>query len=360
MAAIRVDGLRREFGDTVAVDDLSFAVEEGELFGLLGPNGAGKSTLIGMCCTLVRPTAGSATVNGYDIRTERGAVRGSIGIVFQEPALDEELTGVENLVFHARLYGLSRARRRERVAEVLELVDLADVGGDTVDTYSGGMKRRLEIARGFLHEPAVLFLDEPTLGLDAGTRRDTWDYIRALNDRGVTVVMTTHYMEEADALCDRVGIVDDGEMVALDSPAQLKAGLGGDVVAVETPDETAALADQLRGVEWVAGVEVTTDGLTVTVDTGARRVADVVRLADDAGVTVTAVDRRAPSLETVFLDLTGRGIRPTDDSDVTEVGAAVGGGPDGQRAAGDGAIGDDAIDQPAGGTGPDTPGGPEP
>lgn len=324
MAAISVDGLRREFGDTVAVDDLSFAVEEGELFGLLGPNGAGKSTLIGMCCTLVRPTAGTAAVNGHDIRTERDAVRGSIGVVFQEPALDEELTGVENLVFHARLYGLSRARRRERVAEVLELVDLADVAGDTVDTYSGGMKRRLEIARGFLHEPAVLFLDEPTLGLDAGTRRDTWDYIRALNDRGVTVVMTTHYMEEADALCDRLAIVDDGSVVALDSPARLKAGLGGDVVAVGTVDDTAALADRLRGVGWVTGVEVTTDGLSVTVDDGARRVADVVRLADEAGVTVTSVDRRAPSLETVFLDLTGREVRTGGDRGLAEP-AAVGG-----------------------------------
>ena len=309
MAAISVDGLGRTFGDTVAVDELSFEVAEGELFGLLGPNGAGKSTLIGMCCTLVRPTAGTATVAGHDIRTERAAVRDSIGVVFQEPALDEELTGVENLVFHARLYGLSRARRRERVREVLELVDLADVGDRRVDTYSGGMKRRLEIARGFLHEPAVLFLDEPTLGLDAGTRRDTWEYIRALNDRGVTVVMTTHYMEEADALCDRVAIVDDGSVVALDSPAELKAGLGGDVVAVGTADEVGGLADRLRGVEWVTGVEVTTDGLSVTVDDGARRVADVVRLADENGVTVSSVDRRVPSLETVFLDLTGREIR---------------------------------------------------
>jgi ABC-2 type transport system ATP-binding protein len=328
MAAIRVEGLGRAFGDTVAVDEVSFDVGQGELFGLLGPNGAGKSTLVGMCCTLVRPTAGSATVNGHDIRTDRAAVRGSIGVVFQEPALDEELTGVENLVFHARLYGLSRARRRERVPEVLDLVELADVADDTVDTYSGGMKRRLEIARGFLHEPAVLFLDEPTLGLDASTRRDTWEYIRALNDRGVTVVMTTHYMEEADALCDRVAVMDDGEVVALDSPAQLKAGLGGDVVTVETADRVAGLADRLRGVEWVRGVEVTGSGLSVTVDDGARRVADVVRLADEAGVTVSAVDRRAPSLETVFLDLTGREVRTGGDSSLAEPAAAGGPGGD--------------------------------
>ena len=324
MAAIRVEGLGRAFGDTVAVDEVSFEVGRGELFGLLGPNGAGKSTLVGMCCTLLRPTAGTATVSGHDIRAERAAVRGSIGVVFQETALDEELTGVENLVFHARLYGLSRARRRERVPEVLDLVDLADVADDTVDTYSGGMKRRLEIARGFLHEPAVLFLDEPTLGLDAGTRRDTWEYIRALNDRGVTVVMTTHYMEEADALCDRVAIMDNGAVVALDSPTQLKAGLGGDVVTVETVDRVTGLPDRLRGVDWVRGVEVTGGGLGVTVDDGARRVANVVRLADEAGVTISAVDRRAPSLETVFLDLTGREVRAGGDSGLAEP-AAVGG-----------------------------------
>ena len=335
MAAIRVEGLGRVFGDTVAVDEVSFAVGDGELFGLLGPNGAGKSTLVGMCCTLLRPTAGSAVVSGHDIRTERAAVRGSIGVVFQETALDEELTGVENLVFHARLYGLSRARRRERVPEVLDMVDLTDVADDTVDTYSGGMQRRLEIARGFLHEPAVLFLDEPTLGLDAGTRRDTWEYIRALNDRGVTVVMTTHYMEEADTLCDRVAVMDDGEVVALDSPAQLKAGLGGDVVTVETADRVAGLPDRLRGVGWVRGVEVTGNGLSVTVDDGARRVADVVRLADEAGVTVSAVDRRAPSLETVFLDLTGREVRAGESSGLAEpagdkeVGATRAGGLDG-------------------------------
>ncbi len=326
MAAIRVEGLGRAFGDTVAVDEVSFEVGDGELFGLLGPNGAGKSTLVGMCCTLLRPTAGRAVVSGHDIRTERAAVRGSIGVVFQETALDEELTGVENLVFHARLYGLSRARRRERVPEVLDMVDLTDVADDTVDTYSGGMQRRLEIARGFLHEPAVLFLDEPTLGLDAGTRRDTWEYIRALNDRGVTVVMTTHYMEEADALCDRVAVMDDGEMVATDSPAGLKAGLGGDVVTVETADRVTGLPDRLRGVGWVRGVEVTGNGLSVTVDDGARRVADVVRLADEAGVTVSAVDRRAPSLETVFLDLTGREVRAGGNSGLAEPAAVDGGG----------------------------------
>jgi ABC-2 type transport system ATP-binding protein len=306
MDAIRVDGLVREFGDTTAVDGLSFSVAEGELFGLLGPNGAGKSTLINVLCTLLAPTAGAATVAGHDVRTETDAVRDSIGVVFQEPALDEDLTGEENLTFHARLYGLDRRTRRERIDEVLALVDLADVRDRRVKGYSGGMKRRLEIARGLLHEPAVLFLDEPTLGLDAGTRRDTWEYIRALNDAGVTVVLTTHYMEEADALCDRIAIVDDGNIVALDTPAALKSGLGGDTVTVETADDPAGLVERLRAEPWVDGVEVTTEGVTVTLAGSGTRIPAVVRLADAAGVAVTAVDQRTPSLETAFLSLTGR------------------------------------------------------
>ncbi len=308
MDAIRVDGLRREFGETVAVDDISLAVPEGELFGLLGPNGAGKSTLINMCCTLLRPTAGDASVNGHDIRTEMGAVRDSIGIVFQETALDDDLTGEENLTFHARLYGLGATERRERIDEVLDLVDLDADRNRRVDGYSGGMKRRLEIARGLLHEPAVLFLDEPTLGLDAGTRRDTWEYIRAMNDTGVTVVLTTHYMEEADALCDRVAIVDDGRIVARDTPANLKARLGGEVISIETTDDPTPLVDTLGDSDWVEAVERTTAGVTVTPTEGASRLPDIVRVADRAGVTVTTIDRQTPTLETVFLSLTGREI----------------------------------------------------
>jgi ABC-2 type transport system ATP-binding protein len=308
MDAIRVDGLRREFGETVAVDDISLSVPEGELFGLLGPNGAGKSTLINMCCTLLRPTAGDATINGHDIRTEMGAVRDSIGVVFQETALDDDLTGEENLVFHARLYGLPADERRERIDEVLELVDLGDERDRRVDGYSGGMKRRLEIARGLLHEPAVLFLDEPTLGLDAGTRRDTWEYIRAMNETGVTVVLTTHYMEEADALCDRVAIVDDGTIVARDTPANLKARLGGEIISVETTDDPTPLVDALGDSDWVESIERTTAGLTVTPVEGASRLPDIVRAADRVGVTITTIDRQTPTLETVFLSLTGREI----------------------------------------------------
>jgi ABC-2 type transport system ATP-binding protein len=308
MDAIRVEELRREFGETVAVDDVSLTVPEGELFGLLGPNGAGKSTLINMLCTLLRPTAGEAAVDGHDVRTEMGAVRDSIGVVFQETALDDDLTGAENLSFHARLYGLPAGQRRDRLDEVLALVDLEADRDRRVEEYSGGMKRRLEIARGLLHEPAVLFLDEPTLGLDAGTRRDTWEYIRALNDAGVTVVLTTHYMDEADALCDRVAIVDDGSIVARDTPAALKARLGGEVIGVETTDDPTPLVDALADSEWVDAVERTTTGLTVTPAEGTSRLPDIVRVADRVGVTITTIDRQLPTLETVFLSLTGREI----------------------------------------------------
>ncbi|QKY20952.1 ABC transporter ATP-binding protein [Halolamina sp. CBA1230] len=306
MAAIDVDGLTKRFGETVAVDELSFTVEEGELFGLLGPNGAGKSTLINMLVTLLQPTEGAATVDGHDIVDETAAVRNSIGIVFQERALDEELTGAENLAFHARLYGIRAEERAERIDEILDLVGLEDERDDPVGTYSGGMKRRLEIGRGLLHEPAVLFLDEPTAGLDAHTRRDSWEYIRRLNEEaGVSVVLTTHYIEEAEQLCDRVAVVDDGQIAAIDSPDALTESIGGDVVSLEFDGDTAALRERLAAQSWIS--EYTQDGATlrVTVDHGRQRIADLVRLADDAGVPVTAVDVREPNLETAFLSLTG-------------------------------------------------------
>ncbi|MGQ3412065.1 ATP-binding cassette domain-containing protein [Natrinema sp. LN54] len=308
MNAIRVDGLTKEFDGVTAVDDLSFTVAQGELFGLLGPNGAGKSTLINMLVTLLPPSAGTATVNGRDIRAEKGAVRSSLGIVFQEPALDEELTGAENLAFHSRLYGQHATERADRIDEVLALVGLEAERDDPVGTYSGGMKRRLEIGRGLLHEPAVLFLDEPTVGLDARTRQDMWAYIERLNaEAGVSIVLTTHYIEEAERLCDRVAIVDEGDIVAMDSPTALKDSLGGDVVALEFADDVpATLLERLPEQPWIREHAVVDTGVHVTVDDGDARIADLVRLADDAGARISAVDLREPTLENVFLDLTDR------------------------------------------------------
>lgn len=316
MAAIQVDTVTRTFGSVTAVDDLSFTVEDGELFGLLGPNGAGKSTLINMLVTLLEPTAGTATVNGHDVTSETAAVRNSIGVVFQEQALDEDLTGEENLAFHARLYGMGRRERTDRIDEILELVGLTDVREDPVGTYSGGMKRRLEIGRGLLHEPAVLFLDEPTAGLDARTRRDTWEYIQQMNeDAGVSIVLTTHYIEEAEHLCDRVAIVDDGEIAAIDSPAALKATLGGNVVSLAVDGPVSSLCESLEEQSWVNDYSRTDGGVNVTVERGETRVADLVHVADNVGAAITSVDIHRPNLETVFLSLTGATIEDREDAD---------------------------------------------
>ena len=233
MAIIEAKGLTRRFDGLVAVDHIDLDVEEGEIFGFLGPNGAGKTTTIKMLTTLLKPSEGEAKVCGYDVVKQPDLVRRSIGVVFQEPALDDQLTGRENLDFHARLYGLNKREREERIEEVLKLVGLADRADELVKNYSGGMRRRLEIARGFIHHPRILFLDEPTLGLDVQTRRAIWNYIMKLNKKeGITIFLTTHYLEEADRLSDRVAIIDNGKILAVDSPRKLKDMIGSDVITL--------------------------------------------------------------------------------------------------------------------------------
>jgi ABC-2 type transport system ATP-binding protein len=308
--AIRVENLTKTFEGFTAVDGISFAVEEGELFGLLGPNGAGKTTTINMLSTLLRPTSGSAVVAGFDVARDRDAVRQSIGIVFQEPALDGRLTGRENLEFHTMMYGIGKAERRRRIDEVLTLVELTDKAATLVEKYSGGMKRRLEIARGLTHRPKVLFLDEPTLGLDAQTRRHIWEYVRKLNqEAGVTIILTTHYMEEADFLCRRVAIMDHGKFVALDTPSRLKDTLGGDVVSLELEGDTAAFLEALGHEDWVKRSKFHEDVLSLTMERGERRIPELVMLAQQKGAAVNCVNLRKPSLEDVFLHFTGRTIR---------------------------------------------------
>ena len=310
MDAIHVEKLTRTFDGLTAVDAVSFAVAAGELFGLLGPNGAGKTTTINMLSTLLRPTAGRAEVAGFDIVSHRDSVRRSIGIVFQEPALDGKLTGRENLEFHAMMYGLGQSERRQRIDEVLRLVELTDKAKVLVEKYSGGMKRRLEIARGLIHRPKVLFLDEPTLGLDAQTRRHIWEYIKALNrEAGVTIILTTHYMEEADYLCDRVAIMDNGRFVALESPRALKDLLGGDVVSLEVDGDPALFLEEFRDIDWVKTRSLHEGGLVLTMERGERRIPEIVLLAQQKGLAVTCVHLRKPSLEDVFLHFTGRTIR---------------------------------------------------
>jgi ABC-2 type transport system ATP-binding protein len=303
-SAIFAEQLVKRYGDLEAVRGIDLWVKPGEIFGFLGPNGAGKSTTINMLCTLLRPTAGRAAVAGIDVARDPGAVRSRIGLVFQDPALDEQLTARENLDFHAFLYNVPRASRRERIDVVLRMVELADRASSKVMTFSGGMKRRLEIARGILHSPEVLFLDEPTRGLDPQTRRHIWDYLRELRrQEGTTIFMTTHYMDEAE-FCDRIAIIDMGKIVALGTPDELKARVGGDVITIATADNTVS-AGEIRERYGVTPV-VDNGTLRLEVSDGA---AFVPRLVRELSQPVTTVTLRRPSLDDVFLKLTGRAIR---------------------------------------------------
>ena len=314
--AIAARGLTMRFNGFLAVDNVDLEIERGELFGLLGPNGAGKSTIIKMLTTMLRPSAGSAAVWGYDIKRERDAVRSSIGVVFQDPSVDSQLSGRENLDFHGRMYGMDRKTRSDRIAEVLELVDLTDKADVLMEDYSGGMQRRLEIARGLMHHPFVLFLDEPTLGLDAQTRRYIWRYIERMNeDEGVTVVLTTHYMEEADHLCERVAIIDQGRIVALDTPENLKDLIGADIVTLEVDDSVTD--DQVRAVSDVDGVEAADRAgsiLTLSVERSEARIPEIVLAASRAGLLIRSVTMHEPTLEDVFLKFTGKKIREAESA----------------------------------------------
>jgi ABC-2 type transport system ATP-binding protein len=310
MPVIEARELVRTFGDFTAVDGVSFEIAEGELFGFLGPNGAGKTTTINMLCTLLKPTSGGAIVAGHDIVTEQAKVRDCIGLIFQDPTLDDRLTGTQNLRFHAMLYDVREAVFRKRSAELLDMVELTDKAGEKVRTYSGGMKRRLEIVRGLLHHPQVLFLDEPTIGLDPQTRRHIWDYLQRLRGReNVTLFLTTHYMDEAE-VCDRIAIIDNGKIIALDSPAGLKAMVGGDVVTLRTTDDERAVAvlKTACGVEARSGPD---GGLIVETAAGDRLIPQIIQSfsASDPPIDVTTVNLSHPTLEDVFIKLTGRAIR---------------------------------------------------
>jgi ABC-2 type transport system ATP-binding protein len=304
MSSIEVIDLVKSFGSLAAVDGVSFQVEDGEVFGFLGPNGAGKTTTINVLCTLMRPTAGRAKVAGYDVASQRDAVRQSIGLVFQDPSLDDQLTAYENLQFHAHVYDVPGRERARRIEEVLRVVELWDRRDAVVRTFSGGMKRRLEIARGILHHPRVLFLDEPTLGLDPQTREHVWEYILEVQRaHHITIFMTTHYMDEAEH-CNRIAIIDLGKIVALDTPDALKRMVGVDIVTVQTEDNERAA----REIRERYGLEPQRDDtrLRLEVEAGAEFIPRLVR---ELGVAVRSVDLHRPTLDDVFLKLTGRAIR---------------------------------------------------
>lgn len=301
---IHVEGLKRNYGKIEAVKGVSFDIYSGEIFGFLGPNGAGKTTTINMLCTLLKPTAGRATIAGYDIYQQRSQVRESIGLIFQDPSLDDRLTADENLRFHATVYGLPAAISKERREEMLKMVDLFDRRDSQVRTFSGGMKRRLEIARGLLHYPRVLFLDEPTIGLDPQTRLHLWTYILNLRQqKQITMFMTTHYMDEAE-YCDRIAIIDHGNIVALDTPANLKSMVGGDVIRLKTSDNPMA-AQQIKE---HFGVEAREDKgeLVFEIADGEEL---VPRIVETVTARIASISVRRPTLDDVFIKLTGREIR---------------------------------------------------
>jgi ABC-2 type transport system ATP-binding protein len=303
MQIIEIKNLTKKFGKLTAVDSLDLTIEKGEVFGLLGPNGAGKSTTLLMLTTLIPPTSGTALVNNFDILREPDRVRKSIGIVFQDPSSDEMLTGYENLKLHGLLYDMDAGLREERIAEVLRLVDLTARKDDMVKKYSGGMRRRLEIARGLMHHPEILFLDEPTLGLDPQTREHIWEYIRKLaTEKNITIIITTHYMDEADRLCNRLAIIDRGKIAVLGSPDQLKKDLGGDIIRIRIKNFN---RESLEGLDYVSDIQTDDEGVSVTVRDASLHLQDVLSRTGP----VESVEVRPLTLEDVFIHYTGRAIR---------------------------------------------------
>jgi ABC-2 type transport system ATP-binding protein len=314
-SVIETEDLTKEFDGLVAVNHITLSVGEREIFGFLGPNGAGKTTAVKMLCTILNPTSGAAKVCGYDIARQKDKVRECIGIVFQDRAIDTFLTGKENLDFHARMYHLDGKTRQRRVAEVLELMDLRGKENMRISQCSGGTQRRFEVARGFLNHPRVLFLDEPTLGLDVQARRNLWDYIKLLNEKeDITIVLTTHYMEEADYLCHRVAIIDQGRIVAIDSPEKLKQAVGLNLISLQIEDSSGALVDSLKQLNWVKKIEARDGSLELSIDGGEERIPELIDFADNRGLVISSVKLYKPSLEDTFLYYTGKTIREEEGS----------------------------------------------
>ncbi len=318
--AVSVTGLVKRFGEIQAVRGIDLTVDTGETFGFLGPNGAGKSTTINVLCTLIRPTAGSAQVAGYDVVTERDEVRRNIGLVFQDTTLDAYLTAERNLQLHAELYGMPRGAIDNRLRQVLDMVGLWDRRASKVSTFSGGMKRRLEIARGLLHSPRVLFLDEPTIGLDPQTRSSIWSYIDELRQaERITIFMTTHYMDEAE-YCDRIAIIDQGKIIALDTPQALKASIGEDRVRMNVDDDEVAIA-ALRD-QFGIRATIAEGAVTFAVEEGEQF---IPKLFADFPTGIRSVNVSRPSLDDVFMSYTGTTIRDaeTNESDQLRAGATI-------------------------------------
>jgi ABC-2 type transport system ATP-binding protein len=324
-SAIDVDGLELVYADgTAAVQGVDLTVPEGEFFGFLGPNGAGKTTTIKVFATLLSPTGGEVRVNGFDVRSDAQQIRETIGYMAQETSIDPELTAEENIRFACEAYGVPRGERAERVEELLDLVDLADVADKRAEEFSGGMKKRLDAATALVHRPPLVFLDEPTTGLDPKARNRLWEYFRRINDLGTTIFLTTQYLEEADQLCDRLAVILDGSIVAEGSPADLKREVGGDVLDLEL-DGGADAREQAASIarEFDAFADATVaeneDGISVTAETARQYGTDLLVGLRDAGLTVTGFNIRAPTLDDVFLAITGDELDTDDEDDAAEV-----------------------------------------
>ena len=310
-SAVETRGLVKRFGeDVLAVDRVDLSIQTNTIYALLGPNGAGKTTTISMLTTLIEPTEGEAKVVGFDVVRQAGEVRRRIGVTFQEMVVDDDLTGRQVLDFHGRLYRQGAKRRRDKIAELLALVELEDAADRRAKTYSGGMKRRLELARGLMTEPEVLFLDEPTTGLDPQNRAKIWDYIRNLKEsRGLTLLLTSHYMDEAEALADQVGIIDHGRLVVEGAPRELIDQMGADTISVSGQSDSDRFVTELKALPFVEAVTETEGFIQAGVDSGNRRLTEVVSLANNSGFTIEDISVAKPSLGDVFLKYTGRQLR---------------------------------------------------
>lgn len=313
--SIETKSLTKSFGGVIAVNNISFSVESGEIFGFLGPNGAGKSTTMMILTTLLKPTSGQALISGFDVVTDAKKVRESIGYVQQETTVDEYLTGRENLILQAKLNHIPKHEINQRIDAVLELIELTDKQHDSVVTYSGGMRKRLDIAGGLLHRPKVLFLDEPTVGLDIQTRRKIWKYLKKIHDEfEMTLFLTTHYMEEADQLCDRVGIIDDGKIQVIDSPKNMKNAMGNEVISIIIEDEENhdSFLSKLEKIEYVNKINVDGSKITLFASNGTEVIPKIFQISSEIKIKIISIALTQPTLDDVFISYTGHEIRDDD------------------------------------------------
>ena len=314
MYSVETRSLSKSFGTVNAVNDVSFTVKAGEIFGFLGPNGAGKSTTIMILTTLLKPTSGHALVSGYDVMTHPKQVRQSIGYVQQESTVDEYLTGRENLLLQARLNHIPKDQIKKKIDDILELIELSDKQNDPVITYSGGMRKRLDIAGGLLHQPKVLFLDEPTVGLDIQTRRKIWEYIKKIHKEfQMTIFLTTHYMEEADQLCDRIGIIDNGKIQVIDTPENMKNAMGNEIISLTFENENSEdFLSQLSQIDLIKKINKDNDKFTLFVSSGTEVIPKIFQISVALGIKITSISLTRPTLDDVFISYTGREIRDDD------------------------------------------------